>query len=311
MSDRINILFDATVLNSLQECGEKLNLVHNLDLRPVERKTYFEEGDLLHRMFEFYNLVLRDTKTEILYDNDKFPVLLKAIEDFGQWYSISKDLLPGEASEVLFQFNAYAKHTRMDGVTVLEAEKPFIVKLYQDDQLGVYYSGIIDRYTNTTEFGNVPRDYKSGGQRGRPETLNNQFTGYTFAIDTDIVIVDKVGFQKTLKPEQRFEHHPLYYNQYKKDKWKQDTIWWAKQYAFYIETNTWPRNRTSCGKWGGCDFTIICDANDQEMKNHLIKTRFIIDTHWDPTEVLNRPKNSPERIKMAEIAGNYGIDLRI
>jgi len=311
MTDRKNVIFDSTILNSIQDCAEKNNLSHNQDLRPVERKTYFEEGDLLHNMFEFYNLVLRDTRTEILYDNEKYDDLLKAIADYGQWYSVQKELLPSEASEVIFQFNAYANHTRMDGVTVLEVEKPFTINLYKDDELGVYYTGKIDRYTDTPPYGLVARDYKSGGQRGKPKNLSNQFTSYCYAMNSELIIVDKVGFQKTLKPEQRFEHHPLYYNAFKKEQWKKDTIWWARLYAFYIETNTWPRNRTGCDKWGGCDFVPVCDANDEETRQHLLKTLYVIGDHWDVSAVLEKDKDLTNRQKMSEIAGNYGIDLRI
>lgn len=313
-SERKNIIFDSTILNNLQACGEKLNLGNNHDLIPVgDKPDYFDEGDLLHKMFEFYNLVLKEYKTEIIYDNNAYPILVKAASDYGQWASTQLDLHPAECSEVIFQFGEYAKHTRMNGVTILEVERPFIKELHKDDDLAVYYTGKIDRYTDTPHFGKVPRDYKSGGQRKQPKTLSNQFVGYCYATDSDIIIVDKVGFQKTLKPEDRFQEFPLYYNAMKKEEWRQDTIWWAKLYAFYIETNTWPRNRTSCDKWSGCQFEKICDAGDLEMRQHIIKTEFRIGDKWDPTEILSKSKGQPnsERIKMSEIAGNYGIDLRI
>jgi hypothetical protein len=312
-SERKNIIFDSTILNNLQLCAQKIYLAHELNLHPIgPNPHYLDEGDLLHRMLEFYNLVLRDTGTEVLYDNEKFVQLQKAVSEFGQFISTTLDLQPVEASEVIYQFNEFTKFTRMDGVKILEAERPFMVELYKDEDLGVYYTGKIDRYTDTPNYGHVPRDYKSGGQRKVPSTLSNQFTGYAFSTNSDIIIVDKVGFQKTLKPQDRFNEHPLYYNAYKKEEWKQDTIWWAKQYAFYLETNTWPRNRTSCDKWAGCQYERICDANDDEFRQHIIKTEFHIGDAWDVTKYLKKDtKPSEERLKMAEIAGNYGIDMRL
>lgn len=312
-TDRKNIIFDATILNNLQACAQKLYLGSEQDLIPVGSKPdYFDEGDLLHKMFEFYNLVLKDYGVKILYDNGLFPRLQKAASDYGQWISISLDLSQVECSEVIKQFNEYTTHTRMDGVTVIEAEKAFIIELFKDEELGVYYTGKIDRMTDTPSFGRVPRDYKSGGQRKKVLALNNQFTGYTLVTGSDIIIVDKVGFQKTLKPEDRFSHNPLYYNQFKKDKWKANTIWWAKQYAFYLENSTWPLNLTSCDKWSGCQFVEICDANDEEIRQHIIKTKFVIGEKWDVTAILKKDgKKSEEHHKMAEIAGNYNFDLRV
>jgi hypothetical protein len=262
-------------------------------------------------MFEFYNLVLKEYKTEILYDNDKFPQLVKACCEYGQWASVQLNITPTECSEVIYQFDAFVKHNRMDGVTILEVERPFIIELYKDDQFSVQYTGKIDRLTETPQFGIIPRDYKKAAQKRDPGRLSNQFMGYAIATNSDFTFVDQVGFQKTLPPDKRFIEYQLHYNKFQKEEWKKNTIWWAKQLAFFLETNTWPENRMSCHQFFSCDFIPICDATDEEVRQHLIKTKFVIGDDWDPTSVLVRKEQNEERIKMAEIAGNYGIDLRI
>lgn len=312
MSDRKNIIFDSQILNSVSACAQKTDLRFNKDLTTVAKNENFEEGDLLHQMKEMYNLALKQYKTSIIYDNNSYDRLLKACEDFGQWYSIKLELLPSESDSVIYQFLAHSRFTRMDGVEILEVERPYIINLYKDDELGVYYTGKIDRLTNTPNFGIVPRDYKKAKQSTAPEPLSNQFTGYCYATNSDVIIVDKVGFQKTMPPEKRFREFPLYYNAFKKEEWKQDTIWWACMYAFYIETNTWPRNRTACDKYSGCEFTYICDAQDEDYRQHIIKTKYIVGDHWDPTQVL-ASKDGPDadREEMRKFAANYGIDLEI
>jgi hypothetical protein len=264
-------------------------------------------------MFELYNLAFRDYRTEILYgSNQEWDRILKACEEFGQRYSVELNISQEDCDAVIYNFLEWTKFNRNDGVEILEIELPFMVELFKDEELAVYYTGKIDRFTNTPNFGNIPRDYKKAGQRKEPEHLSNQFTGYCYATGSNIIAVDKVGFQKTLEPDKRFLSYYLHYNDFQKEQWKQDTIWWARQYAFYIQENTWPRNRTSCDKYSGCIYRPICDATDDEIRDRIIKTKYTVGDKWDPTKVLGKGKETyPDRILMKEYAAKYGFDLRI
>lgn len=288
---RKNIIFDSQILNSVQLCAYKTELTFGKNLQPIQKAEPMEEGDLLHKMFEFYNSKLKENPA-IVYE-DSWENLVKEATELGGRYSVELSLNAAEVDSVIYQFTEYTKFTRMDGVKVLEVEKPFIIELYQDDQLGIYYTGKIDRYTETPNFGLVPRDYKKAAQNRRPSSLSNQFTGYAFATwpkDANIhyVIVDKVGFQKTLPPEERFRSYPLAYTMDMIDDWKENSIWWGKQYAYFLETGTWPKNRTSCDKYGGCIFEDICASATEEARLHKLNTEFIVGEKWDPTKVLRK-----------------------
>ena len=290
---RKNIIADSQILNTLQACGYKLDKTFNQNLVPAVKATPLEEGDLMHQCFEFYNLGLKEHGTAILYDDEKFEEHVKKSIEYGESKVPNMGLGVAEASEVIFQFDKYVRHTRMDGVKILEVERAFVIELYKDDELGLFYSGKIDRLTDTPDHGIVPRDYKKAKRTEAPSSTSNQFTGYAMATWPEgkhqhTVLVDKVGFQKTLTPEDRFRTYPLVYSRAMIERWKEETIWWLKLYALYLETNTWPRNRTSCDKYGGCIFLKHCEAMDDETADSILKQDFIVGPPWDPTLHLRK-----------------------
>jgi hypothetical protein len=287
-----NIIFDGSILNEVSLCGQKYEFSHERNLRPVEGKaTPLEEGDLLHHIFEKYYKAIRDRGVEIVYDNDKFKSLIDECVAFGEEYSLEKNLTPDEASTVIFQFQEYAKHYRMDGVSVKVVEEPFITPLHEEEDLAIFYTGKIDLIGEVPNFGPCIMDHKKAARTQVPSSLSNQFTGYSFATGIRLVMINKVGFQKTLAPEDRFKRYPLYYTESQIQRWKENTIWWGRQLAFYIENNTWPENRTSCDKYGGCIFSPICEAGTEEAREWIIKSRFVVGEPWDVTASLSEKSN--------------------
>lgn len=290
---RPNIIFDSQVLNAIQLCGYKLWLEFEKHYRPDTVATPFEEGDLLHKMLEMYYLAVKEHGVALLYSNEEFKSFIEKVIAFGEEYALTnKDLTPEETSAVLYQFQEYTEHYRMDGLTVLEVEKPFIINLYEGEELGIYYTGKKDLVANDPEFGIVDIDHKKAARTQRPSSLSNQFTGYAYSnnygVEVPYVIVNKVGFQKTLSREERFRRYPLPYSKDQLERWKNNTIYWGKQYAFYIENDTWPENRTSCDKYAGCIFQPHCESVTEEARQHLLNTRFVIGEPWDVTAVLKK-----------------------
>lgn len=286
-----NIIFDGSILNEAQLCAQRYELQHEKNLRPVEGKaTPLEEGDLLHNILEKYYKGIRDKGVELVYDNDTFKAHVDECVAFGEMYSLEKNLTPDEVSTVIYQFQEYTKHYRMDGVTVKAVEEPFIVPLHEDEDLAIFYTGKIDLVGEMPNFGPCIMDHKKAARTQAPSALSNQFTGYSYATGVRLVMVNKVGFQKTLAPEDRFKRYPIYYTESQIQRWKDNTIWWGRQLAFYMETNTWPENRTSCDKYGGCIFTPVCEAGTEEAREWIIRTRFQEGESWDVTAGLSKER---------------------
>jgi len=72
------------------------------------------------------------------------------------------------------------------------------------------------------------------------------------------IMVNKIGFQVTLKPREKFERPIISYPQTLIDAWVQNTIWWVKMMRFHTRQNVWPQNFTSCDKYSGCVFQDVC-----------------------------------------------------
>lgn len=290
MTEKKHIIFDSQILNSVQLCALRTNYYLQKNLRMPEVPVPLETGDLLHKMLECYYLNIKEHGTEVIYDNDNFNKLIDTCVGIGEAHSVTLSLQPSEVEETIFHFTEYTKHTRMDGLVVKEVEQAFISQIYDSPDLAIYYSGKIDLIADVPNFGDSVIDHKSMRRYQPPEPLSNQFTGYSFCTKIKTVIVNKIGFQKSLKPEDRFKRDPIIYTEDMWFEWQKDTIWWARQYAYFIQFNEWPRNRTSCDKYGGCLFQRICNANNEEAREWLIKTAYVVGEEWDPTAVLNKDK---------------------
>lgn len=268
------IKFSPSSLNNLQACAYKHYLGVELGLMAPEKGENLEEGDLIHRLYESYNIQRRADPNLVLSTEDYNRAVEKAIESTEE-YSASMGLLPEEIDTVIYQFKEHSKFHRFNGEKVLEVEQPFLVKMHEDEELGIYLEGKIDVIVEFPNFGICVKDYKKVQQAKYPSPLMNQFTAYSAVTELPYVLVDTIGFQKSYEPEKRFKYYPLYYTKYMIEEWWNDTIWWGKMYAYHLEEWTWPRNRTSCDKYGGCLFGPICNAYSEEGAKAVINSAYV------------------------------------
>ena len=283
---RKNIILDSQILNGIQLCPQRTDFQFNQDLQPPITSEPLESGGLLHVMMESYYHDVMMCGTEITYDNKNFQDSIERAILIGETHN--KDLnLPSEVTnEIIYQFKENISHHRMDGWKILEVEKAFISELYKDEELGIYLTGKIDVIAEVPNYGVVVVDHKSSRRSQEVEPLSNQFTLYSWATGIKTVIINKVGFQKTIPPEKRFSRHPLFYTNEQIDRWCKNTIWWCKFYVFCLENDSWPENRTSCDKYGGCIYTPICRSATNEGMIAQISNNYIKGKKWNVTEVL-------------------------
>lgn len=291
-----NVIMDGSMLNNLQACPYKFWLNHELDLVANDKSVPLEEGDLLHHMYEFFNTVkMRDPS--IVYDELRFHSALADAISHGERHCVEQNLTPSEADEVIYQFKAHVLHEQFNGERVLEVEKPFLITLYEDEDYRIHYAGKIDLIVDKPHFGVCVKDFKKKSRTSPPEPLSNQFTGYSYATKIKTVIVDEVGFQKSLEPQKRFKEFPVYYTDDQWEAWKVDTIWWGHMLIYHMEENRWPRNRTSCDKYNGCVYGKICNSSTEDGRASIMNGLYTKAPHWDPTSVLARKKINLEEVK--------------
>lgn len=151
------------------------------------------------------------------------------------------------------------------------------------------YCGHMDRVvTNGPEL--YVLDQKTTGNTITPKffdgfTPDVQMTGYTFAGSAVFhkpirgVIVDgaqiAVGFT-------RFERGFINRTDGDIAEWLQDLFELINRFEGYAESGNYPKNRMSCGNYGGCEFRRVC-SRDKSIRESFLRGDFVKrESAWNP-----------------------------
>jgi len=301
MADPEVFVFDSTVLNDTQACARKLEFGHVNNWRPLTGKAFaLDRGSMLHDMLALYRILLKlnwkggdaacltKSEAEFLKGNEteakSYPwneVVERSIF-LGRHYMAtqSENITVDEGEEVIKNFSEYVDHYQNDGWQPIEVEAAFSRILYESPELILVVEGRIDLVTDSRS-GRTVVDSKSASRRQEPVLLSNQFICYAWATDVPSVTVDKIGFQKTLKPKERFQRHILSYPKEIKEEWREWAIYWGKMMVFYIREGIFPPNFTSCDKYGGCIFLPVCSTTPS-AREWKASTLFKVGEQWSP-----------------------------
>lgn len=183
---------------------------------------------------------------------------------------------------VLDTCDQYCIHYRNDHWVSLEVEKVKGVILYEDDEIKVLWKAKLDWVVDTNQ-GIYPVDHKTMKQRRDTSSMNNQFIGQCLIMNTRNIFINKIGFQTTLKPEDKFIRTPISYSASRLFEWQSEILpYYAKLLLMYQETGHFPPNFTNCeGKYGNCQYIDIC-TSDPGMREEEVKRAFIIGPEWNP-----------------------------
>jgi hypothetical protein len=277
MSKQVTVTFDATELDSFELCNFRWYASHILNLRAKNQPSYFDRGSLFHAIMENYYQQKKDHCLD----------LEKVIEE-GRIQSVDYDLPLDMISKILFQVREYARFYEDDTIVPVFIEQPLIVLLYEDEDIKVYISGkpdLIFHYRGQKEL--ITMDHKTVFREFPFSPMRNQFLLYTTAIGANTFILNKVGFQKSKKPIERFLRAVFHYPPEILEEWKQDVISAARRMVIATEFNHFPRNRTSCEKFNGCYLQRYC-ATRPQAREFLIGTEYIVGEPWDVTDSLEK-----------------------
>ena len=99
--------------------------------------------------------------------------------------------------------------------------------------------------------------------------------------------MNKIGFQKTLKPAERFQRYILTIDDTRIKEWISNAIYWVMQYAQFVDDDFYPMNLTSCDKYSGCMFRKICET-DPDNRAWKLERDFKTVEEWDVAKQLGR-----------------------
>ena len=164
----------------------------------------------------------------------------------------------------------------------LEAERVRGKVLYEDDNIRILWKAKLDTIIDTFN-GIYPCDHKTMQQNRKNVSMNNQFMGQCLVAGTRAVIINKIGFQKTLKPEEKFKRDMISYSAERLLEWQSITLpHYAYELLMYHETGHWPQRLTHCeNKYGHCQFLKVCGSNP-DMREEELKKGFMVGEPWDP-----------------------------
>jgi len=291
MSEKLIINFDATELDNFDLCPFRWNMYHHRHVRPKNKSVFLERGQLIHYCMELYYNKKKEGKGFQQSD-------IEEIVEKSRIKSVELELEQEEISSTLFQFREYHRYyEHQDNIVPVYVEQPFLVLLYEDDipftfqeveysGLQLYISGkpdLVFHYNNSSAL--CVMDHKGVTREFDYSPLRNQFNLYCTAIKTDTFILNKIGFQKSKQPKDRFLRKSFIYSPPILEEWRQETIKLAKEMIGMTEANEFPRRRTSCEKFNGCYLQRYC-ATKPAAREFLIGTEYTIGEKWDVSSGL-------------------------
>jgi len=271
---QVSIILDSSVLNCFEKCPTLMKYQYIDNLRPRGMKSAaLEKGDLIHIPLKHYYAAKKAGKDWEECVKLGYERMLK--------YS-SKLSLDDEARNLVFTtFLSYCEFYRFEKWQIVEIERPFRVVIYEDDELRIIIQGRIDLIVDT---GNaiMPVDHKSESRRTEAMALSNQFMCYTSAAKANNLIVNKIGLQATLKPEDKFYRTMLSYDDDNLVEWREELIFKVREMIGYAEVNYFPHRYTSCqDKYGKCIFHGVCHTS--RVARHIrLESQFEVVEPWDP-----------------------------
>jgi len=285
-----NVIMDSQIASTLMSCERLTDFKFNHNLQPISGKgNSLEAGWLLHQFLEgYYRSIAAGNKIEAL---DKAMQLgTQSIKEGMDGNGLENTPVENEkhpngqlsrvgSAHVIDTFLQYVEFYRNDPWVPLEVEKVMSKVIYEDDDMRLLWKAKLDLIVDTNQ-GIFPVDHKSMKQNRETLSLNNQFMGQCVLNGTRMVIINKIGFQSSLKPVDKFKRVPINYSLPRLLEWMDITVYQAKRLIMLNETGYWPPNFTHCDKFNGCIFRGVCES-DPSMRQEEIMLRFKVGEPWD------------------------------
>ena len=295
----INIVLDTSMLDALQLCELKFHRRYNLRLVPPKKAVPLDRGDIIHVAHEEYWKVLRNTRDWVkAVDSAMVAFRVAAAKcDLDIIDPMRSKNITSTSSYIMDVLEQNFNFWKNEDLTYeIEAvEEPFTYELYKDDDMRILMMGKIDLVFSNRYHVGVPMDHKSIDRDYGVRDFQNQFPNYSIATGSNIVIVNRIGLQQSLKPEEKFKRIPVSYDPLKHAQWRANTIKWVFRYWENVANNDWPENRTSCDKFNRlCEYYDVCNSSGDEAKEYKLNTFFEKDKPWDVGKALLSSKESIE-----------------
>lgn len=273
MIKKKNVILDSQIITTLQGCDRKADFRFNHSLVPIRGKSKsLEKGSLVHEFLEAFYRSLKDGVSRSIAESNGHIAGEAFIKEM-------KNTPIEEAMDALEVCHKYLKHRRNDSWKVIDVECGRGEVVYEDDEIRVLYKVKYDLIVDTSQE-MFPVDHKSMSRNGETLDLNNQFMGQCLLMKTRKMMINKIGFQKSLKPDEQFVRVFMNYSADRLAEFVELIGYYAKVMINNTETGYWPPRFTSCDKFFGCEYKHVCQG-DRLDRNRLLKEQFVVSEPWD------------------------------
>ena len=274
------IVIDSQRLNMIQNCAYKYDLTFNQDVAPINKADPLEQGSLIHDMLETYYKTRKYKSRWALNGFVDKKQIIKICERVAENTAATQQLSIEDVDDTFRVFKEYVEFYWDEPHETLAVEQVGSKIMYEDNELIIIYETKIDWIWSLPNIPLMPTDHKSSARRGTVHDLSNQFIGYCWMLNVRNLMVNKIGFQTTVAPKDKFQRHMKSYPLPMIEGWVQNSVWWVKEIRRRERTNIWPNNYTSCDKYSGCIYTPICVASP-EVRDFKKRQLFQIGPKWD------------------------------
>lgn len=282
IAGKVNIVLSASSIDLFQLCKARFNYRTNLKrvLPIIQKSKSLDLGTLAHVGLEHY---YKDMQKGIHYSDRMQHALMKVRE------AASDPELSNAESEdidlILRTVEQSCDYWRAEDeqMEILEVEAPFDYILFEDETIRIIISGKIDLLVNIVGVGrsasytNLPFDHKTSKREFPIYRLSNQFINYCAATGSNYLIVNKLGLQKTLKPEEKYKRVPLSYDPLIIQQWKDNIVRMVlSEYLECVASGSWSMNFTSCYKFNRlCEYYEVCDSSGEDAKAFKLEANYV------------------------------------
>ena len=282
-----NVILDATVLTSLMACERYIDFRFNKNLIPASGSgNAIEAGLVVHKILEEY-------AKAIIEGTHRIAAIQTGMEA-GNTLAATLSSIPqdnikdknGKLKEIGYNWivetmHQYFKRWQNDSWTPIAAETVKRTMVYEDDDIRVLWVSKLDRLVDTFKDGVMPLDHKSMKQNRNPILLNNQFMGQCIAAQSVRMCVDKIGFQQSLKPEDKFLRQIMNYNREQLAEQIETIGYYAKYLVSLNQHGYYPPRFIYCDKYNGCIFRHVCESLPSD-RERMLKLHFRVGDEWNP-----------------------------
>lgn len=305
MQKIINI--DSQILSSIQSCEKKTELHFIRHIQPEHKAPALEKGELIHIPLEIYyalmgscvnldSLVWQDlletklstieelTELQKVGAKDRRTRIIDLAIQFARYRATKMTVDVDECEEVIYQFGEYCAFYTNEPVIPLAVEEVGSRILFEDQDVKIVYTFKIDLVCEI-DGRSYPIDHKSSSRRQDPSSMSNQFIGYCYGLDVNHIIINTIGFQKSLKPKERFQRVILNVDDERIEEWRRNAVFHIKRWIKTMETGFFPMRYTACKGNFVCQYIGLCEQAPSG-REWIIGRDFKIGAQWDPSLTL-------------------------